>query len=92
MSNGRNEKISPLGFHAAALAYTRDLSPEAATNLTNLVRDVARQYHDNDSTALNRLKTRLNIAAKRRTTREWAQEVLTFLADKKKERLMGATV
>lgn len=76
-----------MGFHAAALEYTSDLSTEAASNLTHLVRDVARQYHYNDSAALNSLKSRLNIAARRRKTRQWAQEVLTFLADKKNSRL-----
>lgn len=88
LNNGRNNKIKPLGFDTAALILTSGLSDEAAAGLTQMVRDVARQYHYNDSTALTRLRTRLNMAAKRRKTRAWAQEVLETLAAKG-ERLEG---
>lgn len=91
MSNGRNDKIRPMGFYAAALKHTSDLSTEAASNFTRLVKDVATQYHYNDSAALNNLRSRLNVAARRKATRAWAVEVLALLAHKKSERLRGAT-
>jgi hypothetical protein len=81
VSNGRNGKIKPMGFDAAATVLTCDFSPEARTNFTTLVRDVARQYDHNDSVALNRLRSRLNRAAGGRnaTRRRWAEEVLAKL-------------
>lgn len=82
LNTGRNNKIKPLGFDTAALVLTSGLSDEAAMNLTRMVKDVARQYHYNDSTALTRLRTRLNMAARRRKTKAWALEVLAVLAEK----------
>jgi hypothetical protein len=79
LNNGRNDKIKPLGFDTAALVLTSDLSTEAATNLTQMVKDVASKYYFNDSVALRQLRSRLKTAAKRRTTQTWAREVLAKL-------------
>lgn len=80
MNNGRNSKIKPMGFDGAVISFTSDLSSEAASNLTRMVRDVAGQYHYNDSAALNNLRSRLYRAARSRRSREWAQEVLAEVA------------
>lgn len=92
MSHGRNDKIKPMGFYAAALKYTSGLSPEASSNFTTLVKDVAHQYDYSDSAALNTLKSRLKTAAGRRKTRQWAQEVLDFLATKKQRTRPGGLI
>lgn len=80
MDYGRNSKIKPKGFDVAVTELTWNLSPEAASNLTLMVRDVAGQYHYNDSAALNNLRSRLTRAASGRRSREWAQEVLDEVA------------
>ncbi|MCP9209657.1 hypothetical protein [Streptomyces cucumeris] len=90
MSNGRHGKIKPLGFDTAAQVLTIGLSDEAAANLTRMVRDAAGKNSLDDSAALKELRSRLKTAAKRRKTREWAQEVLTLLAKHKRKTLGGA--
>lgn len=84
MYYGRNDKSAPTGFDAAASVYTErhKFSPEAASNLTQMVRDVASQYDYNDSAALKNLRSRLNRAARVRRSQGWAQEVLAGLPKK----------
>jgi hypothetical protein len=83
MNNGRNRKGKPAsGFQRAALVLTTGLSEEAADNLTEMVRDVAKQYGYNDSLMTKRLKTRLNKVARNKEN-GWAREVL--------DRMGGAT-
>ena len=65
-------KIKPIGFEAAAIVHTMGLSPEAANNLTRMVRNVAREYGHNDSAMLRTFRTRLKQAARRHP---WAVEV-----------------
>ena len=84
--DGRNQKIKPMGFDVAATVLTTGFSSEAASNLTRMVKDVARQYSYDDSKALKRLQAKLNTASQRTKTQPWASEVLTHLADAKSKR------
>lgn len=80
MSYGRsNMKIKPTGFNTAAteLTWKYKISPEAAHGLTLAVKDVAHQFHYNDSAALNSLRARLRQAAKNQRKGDWAREVLS---------------
>lgn len=75
-----------MGFANATAALSSHLSPEAARNFTNLVKDVARQYSYNDSVMIRTLDSRLKSAARRR--QGWAQEVLELLASDNKPQLV----
>lgn len=76
-------KVKPLGFANAALIHTMGLSSEAAENLTTLVKNVADQYHENDSAMLKVLYKRLKSAARPKKTGAWAREVLEMLPERK---------
>ncbi|MFE0472425.1 hypothetical protein ACFW2V_12495 [Streptomyces sp. NPDC058947] len=88
MRNGRHNKAKLSGFDKAATELSLHLSPEAAENFTNLVKDVASQYSYDDSRMLNTLKSRLQGAARRR--QGWAVEVLNLLAHDRKPQLTTA--
>ena len=81
MSNGRNYKKRTSGFDRAAQALTQGLSPEAAQNLTSMVKEIAADCGYDDSAMLRRLKSRLRQAA--RSKDSWARQVLTTLEERR---------
>lgn len=83
--DGRNGKIKPLGFDTAATVWMTGFSPEAARNLTEMVKDVARVHGHDDGRALKTLRNRLTRTAglKSPKKRAWAQEALGHLPERR---------
>lgn len=91
MEYGRSNYGSQKIWNTAAQDIISDLSPEAASNLTELARDVAQRYahKENDSVTLNAAMRALKRSA--RQGKGWAIEVLDRRAEKlNKPRLVTA--
>jgi hypothetical protein len=74
-----------MGFSDAATVLFLHLSPEAAANFADLVKEVAGQYFYDDSLMLKALNNRLKRAVRHR--QPWAEEVAALLARDDKPQL-----